>query len=650
MAGGAAPEDAHIAPMIHAPAFLAGSPWLDRLLDRLASAKVAVFGDLFLDAYWELAATPSETSLETGLDAHRVQRQRYSPGGGGNVAVNLAALGAQVVEVIGVVGADMFGDELVRQFTSRGLPANGVLRGPPGWQTLVYAKPYQGARELNRFDFGIGQLLPADNRRELLERLEDAASACPVVVINQQVPGGWPADMVAEINALVLRHPHTLFVVDSRDHAGRFPEVALKINLREAARLLGDGGDARTPDAAPRLAAALAKRQHRPVLVTRGEHGLVLAAQGELYDIPGIELPGTVDAVGAGDTALAAFAAAWAVDAPPLEAATLANLAAAITSRQVRITGVATPAQLRAAGPAPDYVNAPGLAARTNSARFLPGTSIEIVTGRRPAKRIRHAIFDHDGTISVLRQGWEKIMEPMMIAAILGPHRADADEATQARVTAAVRSFIDRTTGIQTLAQMKGLVDLVREFGFVAAAGAPDEHGYKAIYNEELLALVRERVARIKRGELAPDDWQVKHARRVLERLHAAGIRLYLASGTDEADAIAEAEVLGYAPLFTGGIFGAVGDLRAEAKRDVLARIIRASGADGDQIVVIGDGPVEMREGRRCGAYAVGIASDEVRRHGLDLRKRARLIRAGADLIAPDFCQADALLAHLGLA
>lgn len=650
MAAGDGRDNARIPPKIHAPSFLAGSPWLDRLLDRLPSAKVAVFGDLFLDAYWELDATPSETSLETGLDAHRVRTQRYSPGGGGNVAVNLAALGVQVVEVIGLVGADMFGDELARQFTSRGLPINGVLRGPPGWQTLVYAKPYQGAIELNRLDFGIGNVLPAEIGQQLLGRLEAAASICPVVVINQQVPGGWPAGMVAEINALIGRHPRTLFVIDSRDHASSFPGVALKLNLREAARILGEDGDALTPDAAPRLAAALEVRQHRPVLVTRGERGLALAAQGELFDIPGIELPGAVDAVGAGDTALAAFAAALAAGAPPLEAGTLANLAAAITTRQMRMTGVATPAQLRAVGPAPDYVHAPALAAQPRPVCVIPGTSIEIVTGRRPAARIRHAIFDHDGTISVLRQGWEKIMEPMMIAAILGPHRADVDEATQARVTATVRSFIDRTTGVQTLAQMKGLVDLVHEFGLVAATDVRDEHGYKAIFNDELLALVRERVARIKRGELAPEDWQVKHAGRMLERLYAAGIKLYLASGTDEADAVAEAEVLGYAPLFTGGIFGAVGDLRIEAKRDVLARIIRASGARGAEIVVFGDGPVEMREGRRCGAYAVGIASDEVRRHGLDLRKRARLIRAGADLIASDFCQADALLAHLGLA
>ena len=259
-------------------------------------------------------------------------------------------------------------------------------------------------------------------------------------------------------------------------------------------------------------------------------------------------------------------------------------------------------------------------------------------------------IFDHDGTISVLRQGWEKIMEPMMIAAILGPREADIDEATRARAGATVRAFIERTTGIQTLAQMKGLVDLVREFGLVAPDAVRDEHGYKAIYNEELLALVRGRMAQIRRGELAPEDWQIKHAVRVLTRLHAAGTKLYLASGTDEADAIAEAGVLGYAHLFTGGIYGAVGDLRVEAKREVLARIARTSGARGEEIAVIGDGPVEIREGRRWGAYAVGIASDEVRRHGLEPRKRARLIRAGADLIAPDFCQADALLAYLGIA
>jgi phosphoglycolate phosphatase-like HAD superfamily hydrolase len=241
-------------------------------------------------------------------------------------------------------------------------------------------------------------------------------------------------------------------------------------------------------------------------------------------------------------------------------------------------------------------------------------------------------------------------MEPMMIAAILGPHAAGVSAETRARVTSTVRHFIDRTTGIQTLAQMKGLVDLVREFGFVAPAEVKDEHAYKAIFNESLLALVRSRIAQVERGELTADDWQMKGARPFIERLHAAGVTLYLASGTDHEDAVAEARLLGYERFFTGGIFGSVGDLRVVAKRDLLARILQASGARGEEILVVGDGPVEIREGRRRGAFTVGVASDELRRHGLNPRKRTRLIRAGADLVIPDFGEADRLLAHLGLA
>ena len=236
--------------MAKSPSFTADSRWLDELLLRLPSGRVAVFGDLFLDAYWMLDTAPSEKSVETGLDAYRVRTQRYSPGGGGNVAVNVAALGVRHVELIGLAGADLFGDELLRQFVTRGVPVDGVLRGPPGWQSLVYAKPYLGATELNRFDFGLGNRAPADIERLLLGRLDAASSSCPVVIINQQAPGGWPPSMIAELKALIGRHPDTLFIVDSRDHADSFRDAALKLNLREAARILGENTDTLEPDEA----------------------------------------------------------------------------------------------------------------------------------------------------------------------------------------------------------------------------------------------------------------------------------------------------------------------------------------------------------------------------------------------------------------
>ena len=60
--------------------------------------------------------------------------------------------------------------------------------------------------------------------------------------------------------------------------------------------------------------------------------------------------------------------------------------------------------------------------------------------------------------------------------------------------------------------------------------------------------------------------------------------------------------------------------------------------------MVIGDGPVEIIEGRRVGALCIGVASDEIRRHGINYSKRTRLIRAGAHIVIPDFSQLEQLL------
>ena len=282
-------------------------------------------------------------------------------------------------------------------------------------------------------------------------------------------------------------------------------------------------------------------------------------------------------------------------------------------------------------------------------AEYLEGSEIEII--RRPTDRpeIRHAIFDHDGTLSTLREGWERIMEPMMIRAILGPRYEDADETLYHKVADRAGEYIDKTTGVQTLVQMQGLVEMVRQFGCVPEANILDMHGYKARYNEALLAVVRGRIEKLGRGELSVEHFQIAGAEGLLRRLVESGVRLYLASGTDQADVAAEAEALGYAQYFQGRLFGAVGDVKVEAKRLVLERIIGEHGLGGHSLVTFGDGPVEIRETHKRGGLCVGVASDELRRFGLNPVKRARLIRAGADLIIPDFTQLDPLLELLDL-
>jgi phosphoglycolate phosphatase-like HAD superfamily hydrolase len=156
-------------------------------------------------------------------------------------------------------------------------------------------------------------------------------------------------------------------------------------------------------------------------------------------------------------------------------------------------------------------------------------------------------------------------------------------------------------------------------------------------------------VTKLKTGELESEDFQIKNASLLLLELHRRGIKLYLASGTDVADAVAEAEAMGYAHYFEGRIYGAVGDVNVEAKKLVLETIIREHDLSGHEFATIGDGPVEMRETQRRGGLCVGVASDELRRFGLNLSKRKRLIRAGANLIIPDYSQLPALLKALQL-
>jgi hypothetical protein len=102
---------------------------------------------------------------------------------------------------------------------------------------------------------------------------------------------------------------------------------------------------------------------------------------------------------------------------------------------------------------------------------------------------------------------------------------------------------------------------------------------------------------------------------------------------------------LGYGELFAGRIYGAVGDISHEPKLKALEAILRdIEKAGRGKFVMFGDGPVEIRETHHRGGYTVGVASDEVRRSGLNLVKRSRLIQAGADLIVSDFSEMDRLI------
>ena len=620
---------------------------LTHLLGNIRNVRAGILGDFCLDGYLLLDSHSSETSLETGLPTRPVRSQRYSPGGAGNVACNLQAMGVKSIALYGVIGADPFGAEMKRILEAHRIDTSGLLLQRETWDTHVYLKPIEKEEEQQRLDFGnFNRLHPATSGR-LLENLSGALSGLDIVILKQQVPHGVHTKEVREaLSVLARENPGTTFITDSRNFPEEYGPTCRRLPLHEAARIAGrvlSAPDYPEPGEVEQICRELFLRWGAPLFVTRGDHGCVSFDREGFHEVPGLLILSPVDTVGAGDSMLSGIAAALAAGANPYAAAELGSFVAGVTAQKLMQTGTASPEEILLLGADADRRYSPELARQPRNAVYAPGTEIEIVSALPRERRFTHIIFDHDGTLSTLRQGWEEIMEPMMVRCILG--NREAGESLHNHVVRAVREYIDRTTGIQTLVQMLGLVQLVRRFRCVPEEEILDAPGYKSLYNEELLAMVRGRIGRLAAGELGTEDFTIRKAREFLEALHATGATLYLASGTDQGDLERESAILGYGGLFGDRIYGAVGDVTKEAKRLVLERILSDIGGEAPgRTLAIGDGPVEIRETHKRGGYTIGVASDELRRFGLHSGKRRRLIEAGADLIIPDFSQMDTLL------
>ncbi|MBF8294551.1 MAG: PfkB protein, partial [Bacteroidetes bacterium] len=380
---------------------------LKTLLEKIRQVRIGIMGDFCLDAYLLLEQGASETSLETGLSTLPVRSQRYSLGAAGNVANNLQAMGVTNLFVFGVIGQDPFGEEMRQLLASGRINTTGLLMQREQWDTHVYMKPYERGQEQHRFDFGNFNQLHPSTAQSLLERLSSSLPELDIVIINQQVKHGiHTLEFRERLSAFVLSHPEKLFIADSRHYADEYADTIRKINLREAGKLQGKDLTAAGPEETEDVVRSLYER-----FLTRGENGCIVYDQMGLREIPGLLILSPVDPVGAGDSVLAGISAALAAGADPFKAAELGSLVAGVTIQKLMQTGTAAPEEILKIGADPDRRYRPDLARQHDKAVFYPDTEIEIVSALPETRRFTHVIFDHDGTLSTLRQGWETIME-----------------------------------------------------------------------------------------------------------------------------------------------------------------------------------------------------------------------------------------------
>lgn len=266
---------------------------------------------------------------------------------------------------------------------------------------------------------------------------------------------------------------------------------------------------------------------------------------------------------------------------------------------------------------------------------------LEIINADFPRGPFRAAIFDFDGTLSLLRRNWQDVMIPMMVEILA----ATGTQETRDQLHHCVEDFVMRLNGRQTIYQMIQLADEVKR-----RDGTPREPlEYKRQYHELLWGQVGERVASVREGRVPPEEMCVPEAEMLLKRLGEKGLALYLASGTDANYVHDEVAVLGLAEFFGEHIYGALDDYKNFSKAMIIERMIQDSGFAGSEIVGFGDGFVEIEEVKKVGGLAIGVASNEDTREGINDWKRNRLIQAGADIIIGDYRGQAELLGLIGL-
>jgi rfaE bifunctional protein kinase chain/domain len=317
---------------------------LRAIVPRLAGRRIVVWGDLMLDRY--LWGRVDRISPEAPVPVVEIERETFALGGAGNVAANLAALGARPV-LVGVVGRDGDGDQLVDALKSRGIETGPIARDPSRPTTVktrIIAHQQQVVRADREARADFNGALADGTTQKLAEEIGRADG----LIVSDYGKGVITASALPTALAAAFRRGIHVSVDPKESHIDAYRGVSiLTPNQHEAGGVMGR----RVVDEASLMEVGwgLLKRvESKALLVTRGPGGMSLFEQGGRYTHLPTVAREVFDVTGAGDTVVSVVALALAAGADFIEACALANHAAGIVIREVG-TASCTPDALLAA-------------------------------------------------------------------------------------------------------------------------------------------------------------------------------------------------------------------------------------------------------------------------------------------------------------
>ena len=320
---------------------------LIEILDRIRDVRIGIIGDGALDIYWVADMTRSELSRETPHFPLPVIDERYSGGGGANVATNFSVLQPAFVTMITMIGNDWRGGLFVEKLKENNVKTDNLVISEER-VTPAYCKPIRkGISDVEyedpRLDFQNYSEPSPEEESRVIRNLESISGQVDVIAVADQFLYGTVTEKVRKKLSEIAKSGIPV-IVDSRDRIGLYSGVMVKPNETEVCRVIEPGINPREidEDLIFRAAKEINKRNQRPAIVTMGSRGALWVDEEVITKIPTVSAEPPIDICGAGDTFLSAFSCAFAAGASGPEAISVANIAAGITVKKIGTTGTAT--------------------------------------------------------------------------------------------------------------------------------------------------------------------------------------------------------------------------------------------------------------------------------------------------------------------
>lgn len=411
---------------------------LSSLIDALPGSRILVVGDVMLDRF--VHGSVDRISPEAPIPVLRVQRESTMPGGAGNVAASLVALGVSA-DLVSIIGDDAAGRELSVLVADRLGHADGLIAvadRPTTTKTRFIAAAQQLLRADAETDAAISDVAASLLLQQVTRRLRGAA----MLILSDYGKGVLTADLTQTLiglaNAAGVR---VLVDPKGRDYRRYRGAAIVTPNVRELAEATGmEGRD----DAAVVVAARALAHDCGidAVLVTRSEQGMsVVPADGYVTHLRA-QAREVFDVSGAGDTVVAVLAASLAARGNLVDAAHLANIAAGIVVAKVG-TATVRADELHAA------VTENHLAGATGKIASLEQAVEQVERWRRQGLRVgfTNGCFDllHPGHVSLIAQARAEcdrlvlgLNNDASIRRLKGPTRPVQNEQSRALVLSAL--------------------------------------------------------------------------------------------------------------------------------------------------------------------------------------------------------------------